>query len=448
MTLTVPTGLSRLAFLVALLVAGGSAVRAQEAHSPVAAEEEKEELDAVHHTSDGAYLDIEPFGDGAFELARIFLVRRPDGALGLDGFWSSTAAVASGRYRAEAEHAAEGDALPAESAEDTGDSLTPDALAAGSDEAEHSAEAGAAAGHDAEAGAEHHAAYDAHLVPADGSAVLADLSMTRHLVFIFLGIGLLALILIPMAGKYKRGVGRTSAPRGRMQNLIETFVIYVRDEIARPNLGSKTDRYLPYLLSVFFFILICNLLGLVPWGATATSNITVTAVLAVFTFIVTQMAGTKDYWLHILWPPGIPTFVKFILIPIEIIGLFTKPFALAVRLFANMVAGHLVILNLIGLIFIIGGSFGAAAGYGTAIPALLLTVFIYGLELLVVFIQAYVFTVLSALFIGMASAEHEHDHDHAEDHGPTRHDAAVSQSNGQTVHVLADRTVGTESVMA
>ena len=441
--MTLPTGLSRFAFLIALLATGGSAVRAQEAHSSVAAEEEKK-LDAVHHTSDGAYLDFEPFGIA--ELPRIFLVRR-DGALALDGFGSSTAAVASGRYRAEAEHegGAEGEALPAESAEGTGDSLTPDALASGSDEAEHGIEA---AGHDAEVGAESHGAYDAHLVPTDGSAVLADLSMTRHLVFIFLSIGLLALILIPMAGKYTRGVGRTSAPRGRMQNLVETFVIYVRDEIARPNLGSKTDRYLPYLLSVFFFILICNLLGLVPWGATATANITVTAVLAVFTFIVTQMAGTKDYWLHILWPPGIPTFVKFILVPIEIIGLFTKPFALAVRLFANMVAGHLVILNLIGLIFIIGGTFGSVAGYATAVPAILLTVFIYGLELLVVFIQAYVFTVLSALFIGMASAEHEHDHDHAEDHGPTAHDAAVSQSNGQKVHVLAERTVGTEAAMA
>ncbi|HEX8299450.1 MAG TPA: F0F1 ATP synthase subunit A [Rubricoccaceae bacterium] len=457
MTSTVTTGLFR-AFLLALLIAGPTAAHAQDAHAPAAedahgpaAEEEGEKLDAVHHTSDGAYLDIEPFGDGAFELPRIFLVRRPDGALGFDGFGSSTAAVASGRYAAEAEHGAEteGEALPAESAEGEGDSLTPDALAADSDEAEHAAAGGHAedAEHGAESAGGHGSAYEAHLVPTDGSTVVADFSMTRHLVFIFLGIALLALLLLPMASKYKRGVGRTSAPRGRMQNLLETLVIYVRDEIARPNLGEKTDRYLPYLLTVFFFILICNLLGLVPWGATATSNITVTAVLAVFTFIVTQMAGTKDYWRHILWPPGIPWYVNLILVPIEILGLFTKPFALAVRLFANMVAGHLVILNLIGLIFIIGGSFGVAAGYGTAIPALLLTVGIYGLELLVVFIQAYVFTVLSALFIGMASAEHEHDHDHSEDHGPTAHDIAVSQSNGQKVHVLPERTVGTEAAM-
>lgn len=431
---------ARSAFLLAaVLVAGAATARAQAEHADVGEAEQAEELDAVHHTSDGAYLDFEPAG--VFELPRIFLVRRSDGALGFDGFGSSTAAVASGRYAPDED--SEGEALPAESAENAADRLTPDALAA--DAGEGQAEAGGTAGHEA---AGHGAAYEAHLAPTDGSAVLADLSMTRHLVFIFLGIGLLALVLVPMAGKYKRGVGRTSAPRGLMQNLIETFVIYVRDEIARPNLGAKTDRYLPYLLSVFFFVLVCNLLGLVPWGATATANITVTAVLAMFTFVVTQMAGTKDYWRHIFWPPGIPWYVNVILVPIEILGLFTKPFALAVRLFANMVAGHLVILNLIGLIFIIGGSFGAVAGYGTAVPAIFLTVFIYGLELLVVFIQAYVFTVLSALFIGMASAEHEHDHDHAEDHLPTAHDVAVSLSNGQSVHTFAERTVGTEAAMA
>ena len=437
--MTPTTGLLRLALFATALLAGTSTVRAQAEHAADAghaadAEHAEEKLDAVHHTSDGAYLDFSPAG--AVELPRLFLVRR-NGALGIDGFASSTAAVASGRYRAEAAHApaAEEEAepvdhgtLPAESADDAADNLTPDALVADAHEVVKP--------------------YDAHLVTTDGAEVVADFSVTRHLVFIFLGIAALALLLIPMAGKYRRGVGRTSAPRGTMQNLLETLVIYVRDEIARPNLGKKTDRYLPYLLSLFFFILVCNLLGLMPWGATATSNITVTAVLAVFTFIVTQLAGTKDYWLHILWPPGIPSYVKVILVPIEIIGLFTKPFALAVRLFANMVAGHLVILNLIGLIFVIGGTFGTLAGYGTAVPAMLLTIFIYGLELLVVFIQAYVFTVLSALFIGMASAEHEHDHDHSEDHGPTAHDIAVSHSNGQPVHVIAERTVGTEAAMA
>ena len=411
----------------------------------VGAGEEEVRLDAVHHTADGKYLDFAPFG--SVELPRIFLVRR-GGALALDGFASSSAAVASGRYAVvagghggEQAHDEGAGHAPEGSAEER--SADDDALTVAGDPEDLTAES--AAGPDLEL-ADAGKAYDATLAPTDGAEVLVDFSMTRHLVFIFLSIGVLALLLLPMAGKYRRGVGRTSAPRGFAQNLLETFVIYVRDEIARPNLGKKTDRYLPYLLTVFFFILCCNLLGLVPWGATATSNITVTAVLAIFTFIVTQLAGTKDYWMHILWPPGIPTFVKFILVPIEIIGLFTKPFALAVRLFANMVAGHLVILNLIGLIFIIGGSFGAVAGYGTAIPAIALTVFIYALELLVVLIQAYVFTVLSALFIGMASAEHEHDH--AEDHGLTAHDVAVSHSNGQAAHVLPERTVGTEAAMA
>ena len=399
------------------------------------------ELDAVHHTADGYYWDFSPLGK--WELPRIFLVRR-DGALTVDVFGSSTAAVASGRYaivtqleggygeggvpQAEAEADTEEPGVP------TGD-LVPEEL--------EEATAEEVIGEAVEA----EAPYDAELVATDGEIVI-DFSISRHLLFIFFAIGVLFLLFVPMANKYKKGVGRTSAPRGVLQNMLETLVIYVRDEIAKPNLGDKTDKYLPYLLTVFFFILVCNLLGLVPFGATATANITVTAVLALFTFVITQFAGSKDYWMHILWPPGIPVLLKPILIPIEILGLFTKPFALAVRLFANMTAGHLVILNLIGLIFIIGGM-SATAGYGTSIPALGLTLFVYALELLVAFIQAYVFTILSALFIGMATAEHEHDHDHSEDHGFTAHDVAVSQSNGyQEVHKEHERTVGTEAVMA
>ncbi|MAQ92832.1 MAG: ATP synthase F0 subunit A [Rhodothermaceae bacterium] len=397
--------------------------------SPAFAAGDGETLDAVHHTSDGYYLDFSPIGK--VELPRLFVTRR-DGSIGFDFYGSSTAAVASGEYmievHEEGEHAdeahAEEGALTVEGLEEAnreeilGEGVTADAP------------------------------YDAHLVATGGAEILVDMSISRHLVFIFLAIGVLFLLFVPMAGKYKKGVGRTSAPRGLLQNMLEAMVIYVRDEIARPNLGAKTDRYLPYLLTVFFFILICNLLGLMPFGATATANITVTTVLALFTFVLTQAAGTKDYWMHILWPPGIPWFVKPILVPIEILGLFTKPFALAVRLFANMTAGHLVILNLIGLIFIVGG-LNEAAGYGTSIPALGLTLFVYALELLVAFIQAYVFTILSALFIGMATAEHEHDHDHSEDHGLTTHDIAVSQSNGfHEPHKISERTVGTEAALA
>ena len=403
-------------------------------------------LDAVHHTSDGVYLDFEPAG--ILELPRIFVVRRADGRLGLDAFTSSSSALASRRYRAvPAEHggASHDDATPAApegSAAERSDVDAHSPLAGDPTEVETDTPSGLTVELiDGEP------PYEAGLVPVGGE-VLVDLSVTRHLVFIFLAMLLVAGLFIGQARRYARGVGRTSAPRGVLQNMLEALVVYIRDEVARPNLGKKTDRYLPYLLTVFFFILVANLLGLVPYGTTATSNITVTAVLAIFTFIVTQVAGTKDYWMHIFNPPGVPGFVKPLLVPIEILGLFTKPFALAVRLFANMVAGHLVILNLIGLIFVISGTFGAAAGYGTAVPAVLLTVFVYSLELLVAFIQAYVFTVLSALFIGMATAEHEHDHDHSADHGPTAHDVAVSQSNGQEVHVIAERTVGTEGVMA
>ncbi|WP_412070019.1 F0F1 ATP synthase subunit A [Rubrivirga sp. IMCC43871] len=403
---------------------------------PALAAGDGEKLDAVHHTSDGYYLDFSPMGK--IEMPRLFLTRRADGSIGLDAFGSSTAAVASGLYAIERDGegghgAGDADGAAEHSGEDGGESLTEELLEANAEEI---------LGESVEA----EAPYDAHLVATDGQVII-DLSLTRHLVFAFLASLLLLVLFLPVAGKYKRGIGRTSAPRGVIQNTLETLVIYIRDEVAKPNLGDKTDKYLPYLLTVFFFILACNLLGLVPFGATATANITTTAVLAILTFIVTQFAGTKDYWGHIFNPPGVPMIVKPILIPIEILGLFTKPFALAVRLFANMTAGHLVILNLLGLIFIIGGM-SETAGYLTSVPAVLLTVAVYFLEILVAFIQAYVFTILSALFIGMATAEHEHDHDHSEDHGLTVHDLAVSTSNGQTPHKLHDRTVGTEATFA
>ena len=407
--------------------------------SPAFAAGEDGELDAVHHTSDGNYWDFSPLGK--WELPRLFVVRGADGALGLDAFWTSTAAVASGRYAIETHgeggygHADVDSEVEAGTEDDPNEGVREEVLEANAEELLGEA-------------VESEAAYDAHLIATGGAEIVVDLSITRHLLFIFFAIGVLLILLLPTAGKYKKGIGRTSAPRGLLQNMLETVILYIRDEIARPNLGEKTDKYLPYLLTVFFFILTCNLLGLLPFGATATANVTVTAVLAIFTFVITQVAGTKDYWMHILWPPGIPWFVKPILVPIEILGLFTKPFALAVRLFANMTAGHLVILNLIGLIFIVASTFGDGAGWGTSLPAILMTTAVYALEVLVAFIQAYVFTILSALFIGMATAEHEHDHDHAEDHGLTAHDLAVSHSNGQSAHKVHDRTVGTEGALA
>jgi F-type H+-transporting ATPase subunit a len=362
-------------------------------------------FDPVHHSADGYYLDFNPIG--SIELPRLFLVRRADGGLGFDAFGSTAAALRSGRYEAVAHQV------------DEEDLAAPEAVQHG--EIEHAPASGTAATSSPEVEdlIASHAHLDAELAPESGALIL-DLSITRHLVFAILGAALVLGIFISLARRYKRGIGRTTAPRGLFQNLWETLIIFIRDEIAKPTLGDKYRRYLPYLLTVFFFILTCNLIGLVPFGGTATANIMVTAVLAICTFVVTQFSGSKDYWRHIFNPPGIPAFVKPILIPIEIMGMFTKPFALCIRLFANMTAGHLVILNLIGLIFAFTAIFGAGAGYGVSPVSVAFALFIYVLELLVAFIQAYVFTMLSALFIGMATAEHHHPEEGElpELHGP------------------------------
>ncbi len=341
--------------------------------SAVAAEEgEGEELDAVHHVSDGNYLDFLPIGK--LELPRIFIVRRSDGSMGLDVFATTHSALESGRYHFLDSHADVQE-------ESVGPASSPD---------------------------EGHA--EGVLAPVDGELIV-DLSITRHLVFAWIGGLIVLLIFVNLARRYSRGIGRESAPRGLFHNMFESLVLFVRDEIARPNLGDKADRFLPYLLTAFFFILTCNLLGLIPFGSTATANISITAVLAAFTFVITQVSASKDHWKHLFGPPGTPALVRVILFPVEFMGLFTKPIALAIRLFANMTAGHLVILSLIGLIFIFGQLFGAAFGYGIAVVSVAFSLGIYLLELLVAAIQAYIFTKLSALFIGMAVEEHEHHHE-------------------------------------
>ncbi|NNF59291.1 MAG: F0F1 ATP synthase subunit A [Rhodothermaceae bacterium] len=428
-------------------------VLAQEAeHAGTDAEHaEEEELDALHHSADGFYLDFEPMGK--VELPRIFLVRNAEGGLGLDVFGSTTGAVASGRYVLDPEGEAHGG----------GDHATETHVAAEEGEIEHAdEEAGVVPGeepmdaelHGPEGSAELELIegdpLEVGIVPAAGE-IVADFSFTRHTIFMLLAALLLLAIFLPIGAKYRAGVGRTSAPRGRLQNAMEAMVIYVREEIAKPTMGDKYAKYMPYLLSAFFFILFGNLLGLLPYGATMTSNIAVTAVLAGFTFVVTQFAGTKDYWGHIFNPPGVPLLVKPIMVPIEFLGIFTKPFALAIRLFANMTAGHLVILSLIGLIFAFGALFGPAVGYGTSIAAVPMTLFVYLLEILIAFIQAYVFTILSALFIGMAAAEHEH-HGHEEHGDQTHHEQAVQASSplvaGNGVYHEEEKTVGTEAAMA
>lgn len=375
--------LAALALVLSLSVPATPAA-AQDRH-----EAGEEEFDPIHHSADGYYLDFEPFGE--IHLPRIFFVRTGDGGFGFDVYSSTESALHSGEYRIADVEPVEG--LPG--LED--DPLVSEDL---SEELE---------GPIVEEEGEH---AEAELVPADGGTILVDFSITRHLVFALIGALLVTFIFVSLARRYERGTGRETAPQGTFQNLFELLVVFVRDEIAKPNLGDKYRKFLPYLLTAFFFILTCNLLGLVPFGATATSNLMVTAVLAIFTFVATQVFASKDHWMHVFWPPGVPTPIKPILIPVEFLGLFTKPFALAIRLFANMTAGHLVILSLIGLIFSFTNTFGEGVGWGVTPVSVGFALFIYLLEILVAFIQAYIFTMLSALFIGMAIAEHEHEHAH------------------------------------
>jgi F-type H+-transporting ATPase subunit a len=184
----------------------------------------------------------------------------------------------------------------------------------------------------------------------------------------------------------------------------------VRDEIARPNIGEKKyKKFMPYLLTVFFLIWLLNLLGLTPLGINVTGNIAFTLCTAAFTFFITQFSANKDYWGHIFWMPGVPVPMKIILAPIEVLGMFTKPFSLMIRLFANITAGHTVVMGLIAIVFLMKEQL--TVGGATAV-SLALTLFISVIEILVAFLQAYIFTMLSSLFIGMAVQDHHHDDHH------------------------------------
>lgn len=228
-----------------------------------------------------------------------------------------------------------------------------------------------------------------------------DMSITKS-VFGLLLIGLFMLLAFgSLAKQYKT----RNIPKG-FGRVLEPLVLYVRDEIAKPNIGEhKYRKYMGYLLTVFFLIWIGNLLGLTPFGFNITGQIAVTVCLALFTFVIVQFSGNKDYWMHIFWMPGVPVLMKIALIPIEIIGLLTKPFSLTVRLFANITAGHVVVMGLIALMITLKAQFGMVGSTGLS---LFLTLFLSVIELLVAFLQAFIFTMLSALFIGMAVAEHDH----------------------------------------
>ncbi|MCE9668930.1 F0F1 ATP synthase subunit A [Myxococcus stipitatus] len=242
-----------------------------------------------------------------------------------------------------------------------------------------------------------------------------DLSVTKHTVMMWLA----ALLLLGTVLVWSNRDKTKLVPRGTGANLIEMLVLFVRDELAIKNIGKEDGpRYVPYLLTAFFFILFMNLLGLVPWMATATGNLAVTAGLAVCTFIVTQAAGIRaaglgGYLKHLTG--GVHPLLWIIMIPVEVLGLFTKPFALTMRLFANMLAGHIVLFFLIGLIFILGHPAVAVVSVPFAFA-------IYLLELFVAFVQAYVFTLLSALFIGMAVATGHHHDEHGHAEGGASHD--------------------------
>ena len=226
-----------------------------------------------------------------------------------------------------------------------------------------------------------------------------DFSITKNVFTIFL-VGLLMFFMFSrMAKKYKTG----SLPKG-MGRFLEPIILYIRDDIAIPNIGvKKYKKYMPYLLTVFFFVWIINLLGLTPLGVNVTNNIAVTLALALITYFLTTFTANKNYWGHIFWMPGVPVPMKIILAPIELLGTIIKPFSLMIRLYANITAGHIVLMSIIGLMFIFKNWLGSSLSFGLAFALSLL-------ELLVAALQAYIFTMLSALYFGSAVEEHHDDH--------------------------------------
>jgi F-type H+-transporting ATPase subunit a len=245
-------------------------------------------------------------------------------------------------------------------------------------------------------------------VDVEASKGLWDFSITKNVASLFVSVFILLTVLLTAAGAYKK-TGITTAPKG-VQSFMEPIVLFVRDEVAIPNIGKKKfAKYMPFLLTIFFLVLVNNFLGLVPFfpgGANVSGNIAFTMTLAVCVFVVVNLSANKNYWEHIFWMPGMHWSMKLFLAPIELIGVFTKPISLMIRLFANITAGHILVLSLICLIFIFKTVYASAI----AVP---FAVFIGMIELLVAFLQAYIFTMLSAMYIGMATEEHHHEaHEH------------------------------------
>ncbi len=229
-----------------------------------------------------------------------------------------------------------------------------------------------------------------------------DFSITKNVFMIFVVALLMFLLFRSLAKSYAKN-GNIASGIGR---IFEPIVLYVRDEIAIPNIGERHyKKYMSYLLTIFFFVWFLNIFGLTPFGINVTGNIAVTACLALLTFLITTFTAKKDYWGHIFWMPGVPVLMKIVLAPIELLGVFIKPFALMIRLYANIVAGHIVLMSLIGLMFIFKSWLGSSLSF-------VLSFAISMIEILVALLQAYIFTMLSALYFGSAVEEHHHEEAH------------------------------------
>ena len=229
-----------------------------------------------------------------------------------------------------------------------------------------------------------------------------DFSITKNVMFIIIISFLMFFLFTSLAKSYAKNGSIAKGP-GR---IFEPLVMFIRDDIAIPNIGVKNyKRYMSFLLTVFFFILFLNLIGLTPLGANVTGNLTITFALAFITFLITNLSANKNYWGHIFWMPGVPKLMRIVLAPIELLGVFIKPFSLMIRLYANIFAGHIVLMSIIGLIFIFKSWIGSPLSFGLSFVLSIL-------EILVAFLQAYIFTMLAALYFGSASEEHHHEEQH------------------------------------
>lgn len=229
-----------------------------------------------------------------------------------------------------------------------------------------------------------------------------DFSITKTVFSIFIASILMVLLFVGLARTYSKN-GGIARGGGR---IFEPVVLFIRDEIAIPNIGRKHyKRYMSYLLTIFFFVLFLNIFGLMPFGINVTGNLTITFALAIMTFLITNLTANKNYWAHIFWMPGVPKLMRIVLAPIELLGVFIKPFSLMIRLYANIFAGHIVLMSIIGLMFIFKSWLGSTLSFGLSFALSIL-------EILVAFLQAYIFTLLSALYFGAAVEEPHHEQAH------------------------------------